>query len=164
MDYVTDTHSILWYFTEDPRLSKRAFDVFEGTVREGFIIIPAVVLAEIMFIAKKGRITLTFEETLKKIERYENFDTFDGAKPRFLNRGKKRHSVSTLSIPRASDRGVEWVDLAPLDVDILKVANKIEADLEMHDRLIVATALYFNATLITRDRQIGNASICPTIW
>jgi ubiquinone/menaquinone biosynthesis C-methylase UbiE len=40
------------------------------------------------------------------------FDTFDGAKPRFLNRGKKRHSVSTLSIPRASDRGVEWVDFA----------------------------------------------------
>jgi hypothetical protein len=37
-------------------------------------------------------------------------DTFDGAKPRFLNRGKKRRSVSTLSIPRASDRGVEWVD------------------------------------------------------
>jgi PIN domain nuclease of toxin-antitoxin system len=61
MDYVTDTHSILWYFTEDPRLSKRAFDVFKETVREGFIIIPAVVLAEIMFISKKGRITLTFE-------------------------------------------------------------------------------------------------------
>jgi hypothetical protein len=39
------------------------------------------------------------------------FDTFDGAKPRFLNRGKKCRSVSTLSIPRASDRGVEWVDL-----------------------------------------------------
>jgi hypothetical protein len=38
-------------------------------------------------------------------------DTFDGAKPRFLKWGKKRRSVSTLSIPRASDRGVEWVDL-----------------------------------------------------
>jgi len=64
-------------------------------------------------------------------------DTFDGAKPRFLYRGKKRRSVSTLSpsaalgalslskgIPRAlvrqahhpersrgTDRGVEWVDL-----------------------------------------------------
>jgi len=50
-------------------------------------------------------------------------DTFDGAKPRFVNRGKKRRSVSTLSpsavlgtlslskgIPRASDRGVERVD------------------------------------------------------
>ena len=51
-------------------------------------------------------------------------DTFDAAKSRFLYRGKKRHSVLTLSpsavlgalslskgIPRASDRGVEWVDL-----------------------------------------------------
>jgi hypothetical protein len=28
-------------------------------------------------------------------------DTFDRAEPRFLNRGKKRRSVSTLSIPRA---------------------------------------------------------------
>jgi hypothetical protein len=53
----------------------------------------------------------------------KKFDTFDGAKPRFLNRRKKRRSVSTLSpsavfgalslskgIPRASDRGVELVD------------------------------------------------------
>ena len=37
-------------------------------------------------------------------------DTFDGAKSRFLNRGKKRRSVLTLRIPRASARGVEWVD------------------------------------------------------
>ncbi len=45
-------------------------------------------------------------------------DTFDGAKPRFLNQGKKRRSVSTLSIPRASDRGVEWVDSEFLSFDI----------------------------------------------
>ena len=54
---------------------------------------------------------------------HKQIDTFDGAKLRFLNRGKKRRSVSTLSIPRAlvlsavegSDRGVEWVDLPPED-------------------------------------------------
>ena len=39
-------------------------------------------------------------------------DTFDGAKHRFSNRGKKRRSVSTLSIPRALARGVEWVDFS----------------------------------------------------
>ena len=55
------------------------------------------------------------EELRKRIEQVKErmrsfIDTFDGAKPRFLNRGKKRRSVSTLSIPRASDRGVEWVD------------------------------------------------------
>jgi len=128
MDYVTDTHSIVWYFTEDPCLSEKALEVFEGTIKEGVIIIPAIVLSEIMFIAKKGKITLSFEETLKKIEEYENFD------------------------------------IAPLDVDILKVADKIEAELEMHDRLIVATALYFNATLITKDRLIIDTGICSMIW
>lgn len=128
MDYVTDTHSIVWYFTEDSRLSKKALEVFEGTMKQGVVIIPAVVLAEIMFIAKKGKITLTFEETLKKIEEYENFD------------------------------------VAPLDVDILKVADKIEAELEMHDKLIVATALHFNAALITKDRSITDTGLCSTIW
>jgi hypothetical protein len=52
-----------------------------------------------------------------EMECFPFFDTFDGAKPRFLNRGKKRRSVSTLSIPRASDRGAEWVDFV---VDLLQ--------------------------------------------
>jgi hypothetical protein len=49
-------------------------------------------------------------------------DTFDSAKPRFLNRGKKRHSVSTLSIPQAPDWGVEWVDfwLNKISKEVLK--------------------------------------------
>jgi len=123
-----DTHSIVWYFTEDPRLSKRALEVFEATAKEGVMIIPAVVLAEIMFIAKKGKITLTFEETIRKIEEYENFD------------------------------------IAPLDVDVLKVADRIETELEMHDKLVVATALHFNAALITKDRSIIDAGICSTVW
>ena len=128
MDYVTDTHSLIWYFTEDSRLSKKALEVFEGTIKEGTIIIPTLVLAELMFISKKGKITLSFEETLKKIEEYENFD------------------------------------IAPLDVDIIKIANKIEAYLEMHDKLVVATALYFNAVLITKDELINDAGICSTVW
>jgi len=32
------------------------------------------------------------------------------------------------------------IEVAPLDIDILKVANKIEKELEMLDRLIVALA------------------------
>jgi predicted nucleic acid-binding protein len=55
MDHVTDTHSIVWYFTDDPRLSRRALEAFEKTIKEGTIIIPTVVLAEIMYIAGKGK-------------------------------------------------------------------------------------------------------------
>src|SRR4030043_1496281 len=77
---------------------------------------------------------------LKNIRESIWIDTFDGAKPRFLNRGKKRRSVSTLSpsallgalslskgIPRAlvlsavegSDRGVEWVDFLDRALNIM---------------------------------------------
>ncbi len=116
------------YFTDDPRLSRQALDAFEQTKKAGLIIIPTVVLAEVMFIAKKGRITITFAETLKKIEECENFT------------------------------------VAPLDIDILKAADKIEADIEMHDKLIVATALYFEAALITRDEGIKKFGIVSTVW
>jgi transcriptional regulator with XRE-family HTH domain len=81
-----------------------------------------------------------FNRDLRKktdLLRFE-LDTFDSAKPRFLNRGKKRCSVSTLSlrperldrarrslrsrvIPQASDRGVEWVDfLRKEEVDLAR--------------------------------------------
>jgi len=128
MDHVTDTHSIVWYFTDDPRLSRRALEVFEKTIKEGAIIIPTVVLAEIMYIAGKGKITLTFDETLQKIDSYENFI------------------------------------VAALDLEILKVAEKIKLNLEMHDKLIAATTLYYNASLITRDPLITKSGACTTIW
>jgi PIN domain nuclease of toxin-antitoxin system len=128
MNYVTDTHSIVWYFTDDPLLSERALEVFEKTIREGVIIISSIVLAEIMFIAAKGKITLTFTETLRKIDACDNFI------------------------------------VASLDVEILKVADRIKADLEMHDKLIIATALYQNAVLITKDPLITKSGVCTTIW
>jgi len=128
MNYVTDTHALVWYFTDDLRLGKKALEAFEKTTDEGIIIVPSIVLAEIIFISKKGRITLTFDETIKKIVEYKNFD------------------------------------IASLDSDILKIANKIEPDMEMHDKLIVATSLYFNAGLITRDRRIKESGIVSTIW
>jgi PIN domain nuclease of toxin-antitoxin system len=128
MNYVTDTHALVWYFIDDLRLGKKALEAFEQTTDEGIIIVPSIVLAEIIFISKKGRITLTFDETIKKIVEYKNFD------------------------------------IASLDSDILKIADKIEPDMEMHDKLIVATSLYFNASLITRDRRIKESGIVSTIW
>ena len=128
MIYVTDAHTIVWYFMDDPRLSQTARQAFEQTITAGVIIIPTIVLAEIMYISQKGRISITFEETLSYIEMYGNFR------------------------------------IAALEIDILKVAANIGNDLEMHDKLIVATALYFDAHLITRDEQITQSRIVNTIW
>jgi hypothetical protein len=80
-------------------------------------------------------------------------DTFDGTKPRFLNRSKKHRSVSTLSPPRAlvrqahhpsnhpeqcrgTDRGAEWVDCSqnPLNVR-LSPQEVVELDLKDPKRM-----------------------------
>ena len=128
MNYVVDTHTIVWHFMDDPRLSQNARQAFERTIVAGVIIIPAIVLAEIMYISQKRRISITFEETLSHIEMYENFR------------------------------------VAALEIDILKIAASIDSDLEMHDKLIVATALYFDAHLITKDEQITQSKVVNTIW
>ena len=128
MDYVTDTHSLVWYFTDDSRLSNKALQAFQSSEEKGIIFVPAVVLAETMFIARKGRITLSFEDTLNRIEESENFE------------------------------------IVPLNAEILRTADKIETDLEMHDRLIVATALWHNASLITKDETLRELGIVSTIW
>ena len=128
MNYVTDTHSLLCYFTDDKRLSQKALKSFESTVKEGQIIVPTVVLAEMLFIAKKGRIPLGFTATVAKIETLANFE------------------------------------IAPLDLDVLKIAEGIDVPLEMHDKLIVATAIRYDACLITRDEQITKSKAVKIIW
>ncbi len=66
MDYVTDTHSLIWYFTEDPRLGKNALEVFEQTVEEDVIIIPSIVLAEECSYLKRWILTLLLRKHLIK--------------------------------------------------------------------------------------------------
>ena len=43
-------------------------------------------------------------------------------------------------------------------------AEKIKPMLEMHDRLIVATAILYDAEIITKDKQIIEAGVIKTIW
>ncbi len=41
---------------------------------------------------------------------------------------------------------------------------KIKDELEMHDRLIAATALFFKVPLITRDQVLKDSGLCDVIW
>lgn len=55
--WVTDTHALLWHLYDADRLSSRAREVFAQTdAGEHEIIIPAIVLVEIVYLAEKGRI------------------------------------------------------------------------------------------------------------
>jgi PIN domain nuclease of toxin-antitoxin system len=128
MNFVTDTHTLVWYFQADSRIGAKALKAFQETLCKGRVIVPTVVLAEIMYIARRGRIALSFNETLGLIQQANNFV------------------------------------ISPLDVEVLLIADRIQANLEMHDRLIVATAIKFKAPLLTKDEVIRASGVVKTVW
>ena len=42
MNYATDTHALVWYFSDDLRPSKKALEAFEQTTDEGVIIVSTI--------------------------------------------------------------------------------------------------------------------------
>jgi len=76
MNYVADTQSFVWYLTSDPKLSKKALKMFQETLQVGKVFIPSIVLAEILHISEKERITLGFKETLSVIKKAVNFEIY----------------------------------------------------------------------------------------
>ena len=51
----------------------------------------------------------------------------------------------------------------PIDLVVVRECAKLTKHLEMHDRLIVATAQIFNVPVVTKDKQITR-EYAKTIW
>ena len=129
MPYVTDTHALVWRLTDDGRLGASARRVFEQAEDgQTVIVIPAIVLAELLHIARGKRIALTFRETLERIEESSNYE------------------------------------VAPLNLPTLRAADAIVADLELHDRLVLATAQLVDAPLLTKDAAIQATGLVHIVW
>ena len=63
--YVVDTHALIWFLEKNPKLGERARAVLRDPgIR---IIIPTIVLAEIKYLAQKGRIGQTLEDVIRAI-------------------------------------------------------------------------------------------------
>ena len=74
MNFVADTHALLWWFIDSPRMSSRASEIFEKCEKgENVIFIPSIVIAESLSIFDKKRISFNFKNLLKKIHTSENF-------------------------------------------------------------------------------------------
>ncbi|MBU4038084.1 MAG: PIN domain-containing protein [Proteobacteria bacterium] len=72
--FVIDTHALLWYLTEDKRLGKKAFKIFEKADKgEAEIIIPTTVLAEALFITEKHKVDIKFMDIIEEIENSSNY-------------------------------------------------------------------------------------------
>lgn len=74
MNFVTDTHALIWWFTDSPRISSKASEIFEKCEKgENVIFIPTIVVAESLSIYEKKRISFNFKNLFKKIDTSENF-------------------------------------------------------------------------------------------
>jgi PIN domain nuclease of toxin-antitoxin system len=74
MNFVTDTHALLWWFTNSPKISQTASEIFEKNEDgENVIFIPTIVVAEALSIFDKKRISFDFKRLFKKIIDSENY-------------------------------------------------------------------------------------------
>jgi len=74
MNFVADTHALVWWFTNSSKISEKASQIFEQCERgENIIFIPSIVVAELLSIFDKKRIDFDFKNLFKKIRTSENF-------------------------------------------------------------------------------------------
>jgi PIN domain nuclease of toxin-antitoxin system len=128
VDYVLDTHVLIWYFLGSKRL-KRSFKqaIDDCRRRGGRLLVPTIVLAEALDIAEKQRVLFDFSRMYQLI---------------------------------CSEPGFEIVGFSP---GIFSEAIKLRKIKELHDRIIVATARFYGAGIITKDRIIRESQEVETI-
>jgi len=71
-DLVTDTHGLIWYLEDSPRLGPAARDAFDACDRgEGVVYVPTICLVEIVYLQEKGRIPVELKAQLDAALRAE---------------------------------------------------------------------------------------------
>jgi len=74
MNCVTDTHALLWWFTNSPRLGPQAARIFQKCERgECVIFVPSIVIAEMLSIFDKKRVAFDFKKLFVKIIKSKNY-------------------------------------------------------------------------------------------
>jgi PIN domain nuclease of toxin-antitoxin system len=74
MNYVADTHALLWWFTNSPKLGSKATQIFQQCERgESIIFVPSIVIAEALSIFDKKRVDFDFKKLFASITKSENY-------------------------------------------------------------------------------------------
>jgi PIN domain nuclease of toxin-antitoxin system len=66
MKHVVDTHPLLWYLANSPRLGPAAKSVLSDPASE--LVLPAIVLAEACWIVERGRVALAVDQLLQALD------------------------------------------------------------------------------------------------
>ena len=134
-EYVTDTMALVLHL-ESRRMGSEARTAFSAAERgeKASIYVPAMVVAEILYLSERGRIEATIEDVSNLLPR-----------PGEIARDGR-------------------FGLAPLDLWVLEAAARIKDIPEFHDRLIAATAVVRDVPLITNDPVIRASAFVRTVW
>ena len=74
MNFVADTHALLWWFIDSPKISRTVSNIFQNCEKGDVIIyIPSIVLAEALSIFEKKRIDFDFKKLFRMLQGAENF-------------------------------------------------------------------------------------------
>ena len=72
--YVADTHALIWYLGGSPQISKAARMAFDEAVNGvSRVIVPAIVLAEIVMLVEKRRVTVNLERVVSVLKSTPGF-------------------------------------------------------------------------------------------
>lgn len=98
-NYVTDTHSLLWYLYDVPRLGPGARTAFDDvSTGDATLLIPAIVLAEVVHTVERRRHDIDVVEALDRIGEADNFHVLPFDLP------GARSLVTLTGIPEMHDR------------------------------------------------------------
>ena len=72
--YVTDTHSLIWHITDDPKLSTVAKEIFQKADNfQDYIFIPCIVFFELLYLTEKKKIDADFDIFLTLVSSSKNY-------------------------------------------------------------------------------------------
>jgi len=101
MPYVTDTHSIIWYMTDDPKLSMKAKERFKkADDGQDYIIIPCIIFFELLYITEKRKLDIDFDRFIASVSSSRNYRV----EPLCLPIIEKSRAISRREIPDPWDR------------------------------------------------------------
>ncbi len=66
MIYILDTHTLVWFLEGQGKLGSQALKILRDPHQR--LVIPSIVLAEIKYLATRGRVKLTLDEVIETIE------------------------------------------------------------------------------------------------
>lgn len=114
--------------------------------------------------SRSGALGTKAQEVLKGTNRGENIiwvSIISLAEIMYL--AEKNRIPLTLDMMREVLENVDNYGIVDLDIEIVMVADTISG-LELHDRLIVATAKHLEVPMITSDHQITDSGVVDIVW